>query len=65
MKLWDIISWDDKDASVNDVVAYRHEAEDFNTHTQLIVQENQEAVFYHEGAFAGKLGPRSEERRGG
>lgn len=57
MKLWDIISWDDKEASVNDVVVYRHEAEDFNTHTQVIVQENQEALFYHEGAFAGKLGP--------
>ncbi len=49
MKLFDIVKWDDTDASSNDIVVYRHEAEDFNTKTQLIVQDNQEAVFFKDG----------------
>ena len=49
MKMYDILKWDDESASVNDIVAYKHDAEDFNTHTQLIVHASQEAVFFKDG----------------
>ena len=49
MKLYDIVKWDDESAGVNDIVAYKHEAEDFNTHTQLIVHASQEAIFFKDG----------------
>ena len=49
MKMYDILKWDDESASVNDIVAFKHEAEDFNTHTQLIVHDSQEAVFFKDG----------------
>ena len=49
MKLYDIVKWDEGAASVNDIVSYKHEAEDFNTHTQLIVHQSQEAIFFKDG----------------
>ena len=36
----------------NDILIYKHPAEDFNTLSQLIVHESQEAVFFS----AGKIG---------
>ena len=33
----------------NDILIYKHPAEDFNTLSQLIVHESQEAVFFSDG----------------
>lgn len=33
----------------NSVLIYKHPAEDFNTMSQLIVHESQEAVFFSDG----------------
>ncbi len=49
MKLYDVLKWDDESVNANEIVAYKHEAEDFNTHTQLIVHESQEAIFFKDG----------------
>ncbi|MDE6869559.1 MAG: SPFH domain-containing protein [Clostridia bacterium] len=57
MKLYDIIVWDPSSDSANDVVCYKHEAEDFNTHTQLIVHQSQEAVFFKDGRALDLFGP--------
>jgi len=49
MKLYDIVMWDDPSSQSNEIVAYKHEAEDFNTHTQLIVHASQQAIFFKDG----------------
>ncbi len=49
MKLYDIIEWNDPSALSNDLIVHKHEAEDFNTGSLLIVHENQTAVFYANG----------------
>ena len=40
----------------NDVFAYKHEMEDFNAGSQLIVHESQEAVFFRDGRALDKFG---------
>lgn len=57
MKLYDVVKWDDGESSVNDIISYKHEAEDFNTHTQLIVHQSQEAVFFKDGMALDLFGP--------
>lgn len=49
MKLYDIIKWDPAGADGEEILVYKHEAEDFNTHTQLIVHASQEAIFFKDG----------------
>lgn len=49
MKLYDIVMWDPDGADARELMVYKHEAEDFNTHTQLIVHSSQEAIFYKNG----------------
>ena len=49
MKIQDVIMWDDESASSNDIVVYKHEIEDFNKHSKLIVHQNQYAVFFQNG----------------
>lgn len=49
MKIYDILKWDPADEEGKEIVAYKHEAEDFNTHTQLIVHASQEAIFFKDG----------------
>lgn len=38
-----------KDEGNNDTFVYKHECEDFNTGSQLIVHESQEAIFFRDG----------------
>lgn len=45
MKLQEIIKYEGD----NETLVYKHPAEDFNTMSQLIVHESQEAVFYSDG----------------
>ena len=45
MAIIDVIKYEGK----NDVFVYKHPCEDFNTGTQLIVHESQEAVFFRDG----------------
>jgi hypothetical protein len=40
----------------NDVFVAKHQCEDFNTGTQLIVHESQEAVFFRDGKIMDKFG---------
>lgn len=40
----------------NDTFVYKHEAEDFNAGTQLIVHESQEAVFFRDGKAMDRFG---------
>ncbi len=40
----------------NDTFVYKHDAEDFNTGTQLIVHESQEAVFFRDGKAMDRFG---------
>lgn len=49
MKLYDIIKWDPEGSEGEEILVYKHEAEDFNTHTQLIVHASQEAIFFKDG----------------
>ncbi len=50
--LLDVISYEgDKSTLV-----YKHPTTNFNTKSQLIVRENQEALFFKDGAFIGKFG---------
>lgn len=49
MKLYDIIKWDPEGPEGEEILVYKHEAEDFNTHTQLIVHASQEAIFFKDG----------------
>lgn len=41
----------------NDIVIWKHPSEDFNTMTQLIVHESQEAIFYANGMIQDVFGP--------
>ena len=52
MKLYDIVDWIPTGTGENEVIAFKHEAENFNTHTQLIVTGSQEALFVHNGQAA-------------
>lgn len=45
MAIQEVIKYEGK----NDVLIYKHPAEDFNTLSQLIVHESQEAVFFSDG----------------
>ncbi len=49
MKLYDIVKWDPEGPDGEEILVYKHEAEDFNTHTQLIVHASQEAIFFKDG----------------
>lgn len=49
MKIYDIIKWDPSDAEGEEILVYKHEAEDFNTHSQLIVHSSQEAILFKDG----------------
>lgn len=49
MKLYDVVKWDPSGYDATDILIHKHEAEDFNTHTQLIVHESQEAIFFKDG----------------
>ena len=49
MKLYDIVKWDHAGSEGEEILVYKHEAEDFNTHTQLIVHSSQEAIFFKDG----------------
>lgn len=49
MKLYDIVKWDPEGIDGEEILVYKHEAEDFNTHTQLIVHASQEAIFFKDG----------------
>lgn len=40
----------------NDTFVYKHECEDFNTGSQLIVHESQEAIFFRDGKAMDKFG---------
>ena len=53
MKLYDILQYE----GPNDVLVHKHEAEDFNTMTQLIVHESQQAVFFKNGQALDVFGP--------
>ena len=41
----------------DDTIVYKHSAEDFNTHSQLIVHQSQEAVFFKDGRALDLFGP--------
>lgn len=57
MKIYDIIKWDPSEKEeAEGIVVYKHEAEDFNTHTQLIVHSSQEAIFYKDGVDLDSFG---------
>ena len=53
MAIYDVIKYE----GGNDVFVYKHPAEDFNAGSQLIVHENQEAVFYRDGKALDHFGP--------
>lgn len=52
-KLFDVIKYEGN----NDTFIWKHPCEDFNTFTQLIVHENQEALFYANGQALDLFGP--------
>lgn len=45
-----------KDEGNNDTFVYKHECEDFNTGSQLIVHESQEAIFFRDGKAMDRFG---------
>lgn len=53
MSLIDVIKYEGH----NDVFVYKHPTEDFNSGTQLIVHESQEAVFFRDGKALDHFGP--------
>lgn len=53
MKIADIIKYEGN----NDVFVWKHPIEDFNTTTQLIVHESQEAIFFSNGQALDLFGP--------
>lgn len=53
MKLIDVIKYEGN----NDTLVWKHPAEDFNTLSQLIVHEAQEAVFFRNGQALDVFGP--------
>ena len=48
LKIWDVIKYEGN----NNTLVWKHEAEDFNTHSTLIVQEPMEAIFFYNGQVA-------------
>ncbi len=61
MAIFEVIKWDDPSSASNDVIVYKHEAEDFNTSSQLIVHQNQLAVFFQNGTHIQTFGPGRHE----
>ena len=55
MKICSVLSWDDD--GQNNVLVHKHEETDFNCLTQLIVHENQEAIFFMNGQALDSFGP--------
>lgn len=53
MKIFDIIKYDGS----NDVFVWKFPGEDFNTLSQLIVSESQEAIFFRDGKALDLFGP--------
>lgn len=53
MAFMDVIKYEGN----NDVFVWRHPTEDFNTNSQLIVNESQEAIFYANGQALDLFGP--------
>ena len=53
MKIFDIIKYDGS----NDVFVWKFPGEDFNTLSQLIVSESQEAIFFKDGKALDLFGP--------
>ena len=53
MKVADVIQFNNK----NDYLVFKHPYEDFNSFTQLIVQEGQEAAFLYNGEITDVFGP--------
>lgn len=45
-----------KDEGNNDTFVYKHECEDFNTGSQLIVHESQESIFFRDGKEMDRFG---------
>ncbi|MCF0126759.1 MAG: SPFH domain-containing protein, partial [Clostridia bacterium] len=52
MAIIDVIKYEGS----NEVFVYKHTAEDFNTGSQLIVHESQEAVFFRDGKALDRFG---------
>lgn len=40
----------------NSIFVWKHPRKDFNTHSQLIVHENQEALFFKDAAYCSAAG---------
>ncbi len=57
MKLAEVIKYE----GGNDILAWKHPSEDFNTGSQLIVHESQEAVFFCNGQALDLFGPGRHE----
>ena len=53
MKITEIIQYE----GGNDMLVWKHPSEDFNTGSQLIVHESQEAVFFCNGQALDLFGP--------
>ena len=53
MKIVDIIKYEGD----NDTFVWKHPIEDFNTLTQLIVHESQEAILFRDGQALDLFGP--------
>ncbi len=51
-----VIKWDPEDADSSNIVAYKHDIEDFNDHSVLIVHESQVAVIFRDGKAERSLG---------
>ena len=53
MKICDVIKWE----NMGDAFIYKFPEEDFNTMSQLIVNESQEAIFFNGGEALDTFGP--------
>ena len=51
-----VIKWDPDDPQSRDIVAYKHDIEDFNDQSVLIVHESQVAVIFRDGKAERSLG---------
>ena len=54
MAVFDVIAWEDGD---NQTFVWKYPGEDFNTASQLIVHESQEAVLFKDGQALDLFGP--------
>ncbi len=45
----EVIKYEPRETSANDIIVYKHESEDFSCHAQLLVAPNQVALFVNEG----------------